>query len=71
MALDISEEAQKRVLLLHYAGPDVYDIFNMLPDTGDTGDCDTVVEKLQAYFCPKVNNEYEIYVFRQARQNEN
>ena len=64
MTLHIREDAKKRALLLHYAASDVYDVSDSLPDY------DTATQKLQAYFCLKMNTEYEIYVFRQARQND-
>ena len=70
MALKIEDESRKRALLLHYAGAEVYDIFDTLPDTGNADEYDVAVNKLHAYFCPKVNTEYDVYVFRQARQNE-
>ena len=71
MALDIADNTQRRALLLHYTGSDVYDIFDTLQDTGAADDYDTTVAKLNAYFCPKVNTEYETYIFRQARQTKN
>ena len=43
------------------------EIFETLVDTGD--DFATAKEKLTEYFDPKKNVEYEIYTFRQARQN--
>lgn len=67
-AFNIEEDKQKRALLLHHAGPDVFDIFETLPETGD--DYTTAVRKLDTYFCPKVNPEYETYLFRQTRQRE-
>ena len=46
VALDIKEDTQKRALLLHYAGSDVYDIFDTLPGTGDADDYDTAIASL-------------------------
>ena len=43
------------------------EIFQTLVDTGD--DFATAKEKLTEYFDRKKNFEYEIYSFRQARQN--
>lgn len=53
-------------MLLHYAGEDVNDIFDTLPETGD--DFDTAIAKLTEYFAPKKCTEYEVYKFRQAKQ---
>ena len=57
---------RQRALLLHYAGEDVNDVFETLTDTGD--DYAMAVTKLTDYFAPKKNTEYEIYKFRQAKQ---
>ena len=46
----------------------VYVIYETLPDTGE--DFKTFKDKLGNYFEPKKNKEYEIYKFRQARQND-
>jgi len=59
---------RKRALLLHYAGPDVDEIFDTLPNTGEDNDYDTAVAKLHEYFSPQVNTTYEVYNFRQAKQ---
>lgn len=56
---------------MHYAGPDVDDIFETLPDTGEDKDYKKAVECLNAYFVPKVNTVYEEYQFRQAKQRSN
>lgn len=42
------------------------EIFETLPDTGD--DYDTAVAKLTEYFAPNKNAKFEIYKFRQAKQ---
>jgi hypothetical protein len=38
VGMNITDATQKRALLLHYAGPDVDDIFETLPDTGEDKD---------------------------------
>ena len=53
--------------LLHYGGKSLYEIYETLPDTGE--DFKTLKDKFGKYFEPKKNKEYEIYKFRQARQN--
>jgi hypothetical protein len=64
----ITDKTQQRVLLLYMAGPQVQTIFETLADTGGDDDFKTAVEKLTKYFMPKKNLEYEIYIFRKARQ---
>ena len=70
IGMNLDDKKQKRALLLHYAGPDVDDIFDTLPDTGENDDYDTAVEKLNEYFNPQVNTTYEVYSFRMAKQKE-
>ena len=50
-ASGVTDQKQKRAVLLHLAGPDVQEIFETLPDTGD--DYKTALEKLNEYFKPK------------------
>ncbi|CAC5359617.1 unnamed protein product [Mytilus coruscus] len=49
-----------------YDREEVNDIFDTLQETGE--DYDTALTKLTEYFAPKKNVEYEIYKFRQAKQ---
>ena len=67
VAANIKNAERQRALLLHYAGEEVCDIFEVLPDTGE--DFKTAKEALTEYFDPKKNVEYEIYKFRQTKQN--
>ena len=65
-ASGVIDQKQKRAVLLHLAGPDVQEIFETLPNTGD--DYKTALEKLNEYFQPKRNIPFERHVFRQASQ---
>ena len=65
-AMNITDDKQKRALFLYQAGPATQEIIETLSDTGD--DYKTVQEKLDAYFLPKKNVDYEIFQFRQAVQ---
>lgn len=65
---NITEAKQQRALLLHYAGPDVDEIFDTLSDTGEAKDYQKAVDALNTYFIPQVNTAYEEYNFRQAKQ---
>ena len=68
--MGITEDKQKRALLLHYGGPEVDEIFDTLQDVGEDKDYKKVVEKLTAHFSPQVNVTYEVYNFRQAKQKD-
>jgi transposase InsO family protein len=67
--LNITADKRKTALLLHYAGPDVDDIYDTLPTaTGSNEDYRAVVEKLNQYFSPQTNVAFEVFNFRQAKQ---
>ena len=68
--MNMTVPKRKRALLLHYAGPEVDEIFDTLPDTGDDNDYATAVEKLNGYFSPQTNIAYEVYNFRQTKQKD-
>ena len=53
IASGITDPKQKRASLHHLAGPDVQDVFNTLPDSGD--DYTTALTRLTSYFEPKKN----------------
>ena len=67
VAGNIKDKKRQRALLLYYVGEQVCEIFETFPESGD--DFDKAKEKLDAYFDPKKNIEYEIYTFRQAKEN--
>ena len=66
IALDVKNDAQKRALLLYQAGQETQEIFETLTDSGE--DFKTAIDKLDAYFSPKKNVDYETFRFRQASQ---
>ena len=68
VGIDISDDNRKCALLLHYAGEEASDIFETLVDTGNT--YPTAKQKFTDYFAPKKNTEFEIYKFRQAKQEQ-
>jgi len=78
-AMNITDNARKKALLLHLAGEAVYDIFQGLVVADVPADADqdvhnvytTAKRALDAHFNPKRNTEYEIYTFRKARQTDN
>ena len=71
IAVNITNEARQRALLLHYVGEDVNDIFDTLPNTtareGESP-LEKAIDALTTYFEPKKNLAYEDYQFRQAKQ---
>lgn len=66
VGFSITDDKQQRALLLHFAGEEVADIFDTLPDTGS--DYKTASEKLTSYFAPKQNIEFERFIFRGTKQ---
>ena len=66
IATNITDDKQKRAMLLYQAGPDTQDIFDTLTETGT--DYATAKAKLDAYFSPRKNVNYEVFRFRQATQ---
>ena len=67
-AMKIEDDKQKRALLLYQAGQETQEIFETLSDTGD--DYATAKTKLDDYFSPKKNVDYEIFQFRKAVQQK-
>ena len=69
LAMHIEDITRKRALLKHYIGPSAFDILETLSDNGDEKDYKTAMERLTKHFTLQRNIKYEIYLFRQARQN--
>ena len=67
-ASGVTDNTQKRALLLYSAGSRVREIFQTLADTGAEDEFDTVKTKLKEYFQPQKNTRYEIYKLRQMKQ---
>ena len=67
-AMDVKEESRKRTLLLHHSGEEVNDLFDTLPDTGEDNDYKEACEALTRYFTPKKNVSFEIFKFRNLKQ---
>ena len=67
-----NQSARKRALLLHYAGEQVFDIYETFSDAQKGEETEegyqTLKQSLTDYFVPKKNVDYETFVFRQARQ---
>ena len=67
-ATGVTQDQQRRALLLHLGGKDVKNIYRTLKE--DTDNFNNIVTKLDNYFKPKKNIPYEKYVFKQATQNK-
>ncbi len=59
---------RRRALLLHFAGPDVQDIFSTLENTGEVTDYDAAVTALNTYFMPQVNAAFARQAFHKLNQ---
>ena len=61
---------RRRAMLLHFAGPDVQEIFSTLADTGEATDYAAAVTALNGYFLPKVNSAFARQKFQRLQQKE-
>ena len=68
VALNVTDKTQQRALLLYQVGQATQEIFDTIPNNGADDDYKTALDKLDAYFLPKKNIDYEIFQFRQAIQ---
>ncbi|MCG7866506.1 MAG: hypothetical protein JAY74_09055 [Candidatus Thiodiazotropha taylori] len=81
-ALNIVNDDRKKAMLLHYIGEEAYDIYDSFSDekkgkgaTVTVGDVTrpneypVLKQSLTDYFTPKANTSYEVFKFRQAKQN--
>ena len=75
-ALSVTDKARKKALLLHYAGDEVFTIYESFPaqQRGEGDDVNdeykALVDSFNAHFTPKKNIDFETFKFRQCRQNE-
>lgn len=67
VAKGITNDLRKKGMLLHYAGEEVFDLSETLGVAANTSFEETKTV-LNTYFVPQRNTEYEVFVFRQARQ---
>ena len=68
IAINVTDDTQKRALLLYQVGQETQELFETFTDTGT--DYKTAMDKLDAYFNPKKNVDFEVFQFRQAKQQE-
>lgn len=65
----ITNDSQKRGLLLHTAGLEVQEVFFTLVSDGEEKDYAATLKVLDDYFIPKANVPFERHVFRQIGQS--
>ena len=75
-AMDLADKfKRKKALLLHYAGEEVFDIYDTFTDAKKGGDDEagykTLIKSLSDHFEPKKHLDFEIFKFRSARQEAN
>lgn len=70
VGMSIESKKRRKALLIHYAGDDVFDIYQTLENTGDESGYDETKTALTNYFKPQVNKEFEIFQFRQMKQTD-
>ena len=66
-ASGVTQEQQKRGLLLHLGGKELKKVYKTLKETDDK--YENIVEKLNNHFGTKKNIMYERFIFKQAKQN--
>ena len=69
--LSIESKKRKKALLLHYAGDDVFDIYETLNLANNDSNYEETKQGLENYFSPRKNTEFEKYEFRNLYQQEN
>ena len=68
LALNITNEARKKAMLLYYLNEPALNIYETLPNTGDAKDYKKADEALTTYFVPKKNTSVETFKFCNAKQ---
>jgi len=71
VGMNIDAKKRRKALLLHYAGDEVYDIYETLPGDLESSDSnyDETKAALKLHFSPQKNTEYEKFEFRTMKQN--
>ena len=67
VAKGITTDTRMKAMMLHHAGETVFELSESV-GVLDTDTYAVTREKLTAYFTPRRNTEYEIFVFRQTQQ---
>ena len=65
VAMNVTDNKQKRALLLYQAWQGTQELFDMFMDTGEI--YATALKKLDDYFAPRKNVDFETFQFRQNK----
>ena len=68
VGLSINTRKRKKALLLHYAGDEVYDIYDTLNLNENSENYEATKTGLASYFKPRKNTQFEIFEFRNIKQ---
>ena len=68
VALDVDDGNRKKALLLYYGGKELHDIYDTISSVKD--EYNDIKRKLTNYFEPKINLTFEVYNFRQMKQEQ-
>ena len=69
IALNVQDQKQKLAMLLTYVGEEVYDIFDSCLNVHAEITYDDALKLPDGHFNPRVNTSYEVYLFRNLKQN--
>ena len=56
--------------MLHFGGVELYELFQLLPNTGSENDFEAAIAALDKHFDPKLNPDYERFRLRRVQQLE-
>ena len=72
VAVNIKDNNRKKALLLHFLGEDGQDLYDTIKEIEPTtNQYELAIEKLNAFFLPKKNIQYERHLFNSLKQNSN
>ena len=69
IALSVTDDRQKKALLLNYIGEEAYEIYENLTTGAEDETYEDVITLLDGHFAPKSNISYERCLFRNFKQN--
>jgi len=69
-AFKIEEDEQKKSMLLHFAGNELFEIHSTFTEEQKSAGFEDTIKYFNDYFNPRKNTEYHIHLFREAKQYE-
>ena len=64
VALNVTDNRQKKALLLNSIGEEAYEVYENLTTGAEDETYEAVIALLDEHFAPKINISYERYLFR-------